>query len=263
MNDHAPPLTETAPKRRHVGQRFFPEMGVGGFSHVDGSIAFYSQIAALLKPADRVLDFGAGRGEQIIDDPVAYRRRLVNFKGRCARVDGCDIDPVVRTNPYLDSAEVLTPGEPLPYEDESFDLVVARYVFEHVDDPEWMARELLRITKPGGWICAMTPNSWGYIALAARMVPNRLHARSLRRIQPDRKAEDVFPTRYRMNTRAALRRWFGARADVYAWRASSEPAYHFGSPLIFGAFKLLHKLLPDALQTTLYAFIHKRPASQE
>lgn len=114
MNDHAPPLTETAPKRRHVGQRFFPEMGVGGFSHVDGSIAFYSQIAALLKPADRVLDFGAGRGEQIIDDPVAYRRRLVNFKGRCARVDGCDIDPVVRTNPYLDSAEVLTPGEPLP-----------------------------------------------------------------------------------------------------------------------------------------------------
>jgi 2-polyprenyl-3-methyl-5-hydroxy-6-metoxy-1,4-benzoquinol methylase len=47
-------------------------------------------------------------------------------------------------------------------------------VFEHIEDPEWLARELLRIVKPGGLIAAFTPNKFGYFAVAARMVPNRL-----------------------------------------------------------------------------------------
>ncbi len=136
-------------------------------------------------------------------------------------------------------------------------MVVSRYVFEHVDDPDWMSRELLRITKPGGWICATTPNSLGYIAIAARMVPNKLHVKALTRIQPDRKPEDVFPTFYSMNTRTALKRWFGEKAEVHAYYASSEPHYHFNSPFIYSTFKFLHKVMPDRLQNTLFAYIHK------
>jgi hypothetical protein len=54
-----------------------------------------------------VLDFGAGRGEPIVDDTVAYRRHLSNMKGRCAHLAGCDIDEAVLDNPYLDHAEVI------------------------------------------------------------------------------------------------------------------------------------------------------------
>ena len=257
MNDHVAPAPSD-PRQPSVVSRFFPEKTVSGFTHVDGTIGFYTQIAALLRPEHRVLDFGAGRGEQIMDDPIGYRRTLVNFQGRCAHVEGCDVDPVVLSNPFLDSAKVLVPGDPLPYPDASFDIIVSRYVFEHVDDPAWMARELLRITKPGGWICAVTPNSFGYIAMAARMVPNRHHVRALSRIQPGRKAEDVFPTRYRLNTRRALERHFGGEAVVHTYTASAEPAYHFNSSVVFGTFKLLHKLLPDFFQTTLFIFINKR-----
>jgi len=251
MTDHP------ATRSRKIVERFFPEVAVSGFSHVDGSVGFYSQIAARLKPTDQVLDFGAGRGEPIMDDPVPYRRALANLQGRCAHVEGCDVDPVVLTNPFLDSARIIKISEPLPYQDASFDMIVSRHVFEHVEDPAWMAQELLRVTKPGGWICAVTPNSWGYIATAARMIPNWLHVRSLKRIQPERKAEDVFPTKYRMNTKWALKRWFGDHANIYAYLASSEPAYHFNSYFIFGMFKVLHKLLPEALQTTLFIFIRK------
>ncbi|WP_373474687.1 hypothetical protein [Sphingorhabdus sp.] len=91
----------TTSEKPSIHQHFYPEAKATGFSHVDGGIAFYTQIAALLKPTDHVLDFGAGRGEQIVDDPVAYRRFLTNFQGRCARVEGCDVDPVVLTNTNL------------------------------------------------------------------------------------------------------------------------------------------------------------------
>ncbi|MGA7051835.1 MAG: class I SAM-dependent methyltransferase, partial [Mycobacterium sp.] len=97
--------------------RFYPESNVGGFSHVDGTVVFFSQIAALLRPTDHVLDFGAGRGEPILDDQVPYRRHLSNMEGRCAHLTGCDVDEVVLDNPYLDQAVVIDPDSPLPYPD--------------------------------------------------------------------------------------------------------------------------------------------------
>jgi SAM-dependent methyltransferase len=239
-------------------RRFYPESNVGGFSHVDGTVTFFTQIAAILRATDRVLDFGAGRGEPLHDDPVDFRRELGNLKGRCAHLEGCDIDEAVLDNPFLDHAEVFKAGAPLPYDDEAFDIVIARSVFEHIEDAEWLGRELLRVTKPGGLIAAVTPNQYGYIALAAGLVPNSMHVATLRSVQPGRKAEDVFPTYYRLNTPKALKRVFGSGADVYAVRGASEPGYHFGSPLVFRVVRWINKHVPSALQPTLYVYIRKR-----
>lgn len=251
-----------APARTGPAAHFYPEIGVAGFSHVDGTVQFFNQVAALLDPAHRVLDFGAGRGEPIADDPVPYRRRLSDLRGRCAHLEGCDVDPVVLDNPFLDGARQIAIGAPLPYPDASFDMIVSRSVFEHVADPRQVAGELLRVLKPGGWLCAVTPNAWGYLAFFARLVPNRLHAAALRHVQPGRKAQDVFPTLYRMNSRRALRRLFGGEADIYLTRTSAEPAYHFNNIIVFAAFYALHKILPAVNQTTLNIFIRKHPLAQ-
>ncbi|MEO3761512.1 methyltransferase domain-containing protein [Mycobacterium sp. B14F4] len=239
-------------------RRFHPEANVGGFSHVDGTVAFYTQIASILRPTDVVLDFGAGRGEPIIDDAVEFRRHLSNLKGRCAHLEGCDIDDAVLQNPYLDHAEVIAPGASLPYPDEHFDIVLARSVLEHVDDPHFVARELMRVTKPGGLIAAITPNKYGYIATGARLVPNRMHVKALESAQPQRKPEDVFPTRYRMNTAAALRRAFGPDAEVNVGYWAAEPAYHFGRPVVYRIIRWLNKHAPAVLQPTLLIYIRKR-----
>jgi SAM-dependent methyltransferase len=241
-----------------IARRFYPEIAVGGFSRDDASIEFYSRIAALLKPTDRLLDYGAGRGAQILEDASAYRRSLKIFRGRVAHVEGCDIDAAVRENPFLDHAEVFDPALPLPYTDASFDIVHAHWVFEHVEDPARVAAELLRVTKPGGHICAMTPNKAGYIAIASRLAGNANHVPLLRKVQPGRRDFDVFPTRYRLNTVQAVQRAFGGGADVTAYCIASDPSYHFNKPPLYAAFKLLHKLIPNALAPVLLVFARKR-----
>lgn len=244
--------------KNRLERRMYNEANVSGFAHVDQEVAFFTQVAALVRPDDVLLDFGAGRGAWFEDEASHYRKWLQNFRGRVAHVDGCDIDPVILDNRSLDAALVFAPGEPLPYPDNRFDIVVCRYVFEHLPDPEWAARELLRVTRPGGWICALTPNKWGYVAIAARLIPNRLHVAALRFIQPHNKAADIFPTTYRLNTPGAVRHHFGAGADVYHYRTSAVPSYHFGSAILFRLLQLFHKLLPPPLHVGLRLFIRKR-----
>jgi ubiquinone/menaquinone biosynthesis C-methylase UbiE len=42
----------------------------------------------------------------------------------------------------------------LGFDDESFDLAVARLVFQYLADPQAAADELFRILRPGGFVCA-------------------------------------------------------------------------------------------------------------
>lgn len=245
-------------RKHRLERKIYAEANVSGFSHLDQEVAFFTQVAALLRPTSVVLDFGAGRGEFIEKDPSTHRVWLQNLRGRCAHVDGCDPDPIVLGNPTLDSAVVIQPGKPLPYDNGRFDLIVARYVFEHISDPKWAAAELLRVLKPGGWICAMTPNRWGYVALASRLVPNFMHPRALSRVQPGRNSKDIFPTVYKLNRPSAVKRYFGYAAEVYHYSTSAVPSYNFGSLAVMRLQQLLHRLTPPMFDVGLRFFIHKR-----
>jgi SAM-dependent methyltransferase len=129
-------------------------------------------------------------------------------------------------------------------------------VFEHVVDPVPVARELLRILKPGGYLCARTANKYGYVTIAARLVPNTSHVGWLKRVMPERHAEDVFPTAYKMNTVRDIERLFPGCA-VSWYRDSAGPSYYFGNGLIYRLMLGVHKLLPNWAATGLCFFIRK------
>lgn len=55
-------------------------------------------------------------------------------------------------------AEVLlVPGQPLPFPDDSFDVVLCTQVLEHVEDAGGLIVEVQRILKPGGCVVATVP----------------------------------------------------------------------------------------------------------
>jgi SAM-dependent methyltransferase len=238
-------------------ERWYPEVRVGGFTLVDGTVAFYDRINSVLEPDFVVLDLGCGRGAAA-DDPLPWRRQLQIFKGRCARVIGADVDPVGTSNPLLDEFRLIEGGK-LPLDDSCIDLCIADAVLEHVDDVERFFSECARVLKPGGYLFIRTPNAWNYASIATRLIPNDLHARVLGRVQPNRKEEDVFPTVYRCNSvrklRAALTRH---GFDVVVRTYEAEPAYlSFASvPYLLGV--LHQRYAPQAIRRTLYAFALKR-----
>jgi SAM-dependent methyltransferase len=50
--------------------------------------------------------------------------------------------------------------EALPFEDESFDVVVAGELLEHVRDPERLVGETRRVLRPGGTLAGSVPNAF-------------------------------------------------------------------------------------------------------
>jgi SAM-dependent methyltransferase len=238
---------------------FYPENGAGGFSRCDGTIQFYQRVHALLRPDDVVLDFGAGRGAAHYQDVSRYRKSLRNLRGEGRRVIGVDIDPIVSTNPCIDEAVVIDAVSPLPFAKDTFDLIVSDSTFEHVSDAAQIAYELDRVLKVGGWICARTPNRHGYVALMNRIVPAGIARRLVSSAQPDRKAEDIFPAYYRMNTLGKLKVLFPSdRYEHMSFAFDSEPRYHFNQRVIFLLLLVLHGLTPPGLRNTLLSFIRKR-----
>lgn len=234
----------------------FPERNVANFVHRDERHVFFSLLSELAEPHHTVVDFGAGRG-LLLERGGRHLRTVSNLKGRCRRLIGVDVATEVMRNPALDEAMVVEPGGAIPLPDNSADIVYSYAVFEHVADPEPVASELQRILKPGGWLCAWTPNKWGYVGIGARLIPNRHHARVLDIVSPQGRGEqDVFPVAYRMNTRQALRRLF-PRLEDHSFGFNGQPSYNFGSPLVARLLLMYMALTPRSLAKSLMVFMRK------
>lgn len=232
----------------------FPEVAAGGFSRYDGTIEFYTRVRSLLPPRAIVLDFGAGRASFLETERVPYRRDIQDLRDATSAIHAVDVDPAVLSNPLATQAH-LYDGKVLPLDDDMFDLVVADFVLEHLADPGPSIHELRRVTRPGGWICARTPNKWGYIGVGARVVPNSMHKRFLRRLQPERFEVDVFPTRYNANTRTKLRTLFPSDMfELVVYGHPGDPSYIGHSRFFEQSLAAANRLTPERLAPMLLVF---------
>ena len=241
---------------RTLVDAFYPETSFGGFSRVDGTIAFYQRVNALLAPSSVVLDVGCGRGEYA-DDQVVSRRELRCLRGKCAAVIGIDRDSTAISNTCIDEFRTISGGH-WPLGSETVDLCLIDNVVEHVADPDRFFDECFRVLRPGGFVCVRTPNSLGYATVMARLVPNFAHSAVLARVQRTRQAVDIFPTLYRCNSPRRLRRTLlrhGFKGIVFGhW---PEPAYLGFSTFAFALGAAWAALAPSVLQGTLFAFARR------
>ena len=148
------------------------------------------------------------------------------------RFAGVDLDPGVMDNPLLSDATVADLAR-LPYPDETFDLVISKYVFEHLEGPALVMKELHRVMKPGAHLLVHTPNRWHYVTISAALTPTRFHRWFNER--RDRRAVNTFPTTYRANDRRTLQRLARAtRFQIVEFEpVETKPDYLFFHPLAY------------------------------
>ncbi len=110
----------------------------------------------------RVLDLGCGTGRHVLE--------LSKGKGS---IIGADLsrEDLLRARYLLEIMRrrgevgarvhwLQTAGERLPFADESFDRVLCTETLEHVDDDSVLARELVRVLKPGGILAVSVPDEY-------------------------------------------------------------------------------------------------------
>jgi SAM-dependent methyltransferase len=232
---------------------FYPEALFGGFTDIDGTVAFFNRVNSLLEPSFVVLDVGCGRGA-CDEDSVVLRKNLRILKGKVAKVIGIDVDRNAQENPFLDEFHLIQ-GHSWPVESNSIDLIVCDNVLEHIEEPGQLFLEIHRVLKNGGYLCIRTPNRWSYIAIIATLIPNKYHSKVTAVVQDGRKDEDVFPTIYKCNSIRTIKNIMtknGFECVVYGYEA--EPSYLSFSRIAYFLGVLHQRLAPAFMKPAIFAF---------
>jgi len=115
-----------------------------------------------VEPQARVLDCGVGNGslsialDSLMKGPVDFHAIDTSAE---MLVQAKSVMQHAGLAPHLQQADVLS----LPYEDQSFDVVMAAHVLEHLPDPQIALAEMVRVLKPGGmvFLCVTRPSLFG------------------------------------------------------------------------------------------------------
>jgi SAM-dependent methyltransferase len=112
----------------------------------------YTVVREYAKPDDRLLEigFGEGYGTEIVEPWIAEYVGVEVERDAVAHASDTYGRPTASFVHY--------DGARLPFDDASFDLVIAFQVLEHVPDPEAFLREAKRVTRPGRSVLMVTPN---------------------------------------------------------------------------------------------------------
>jgi ubiquinone/menaquinone biosynthesis C-methylase UbiE len=127
---------------------------------------YHRGIAAITtRSIDPLLDAaGVAEGMRVLDLATGPGYAAARAAERGADAVGMDFSPEMlelaqRLHPELELRE--GDANALPFDDESFDVVVANFLMPHVSDLQGAVREAARVTRPGGRVALTTWDSPG------------------------------------------------------------------------------------------------------
>ncbi|MDX9970360.1 MAG: class I SAM-dependent methyltransferase [Candidatus Gracilibacteria bacterium] len=140
----------------------------------------------------KILDIGCGHGDFMKE---VYDKTNFSF--------GIDPDAsALEKNSFIKNKFVAS-AEKLPFQDNTFDIVVSAWVLEHIQNPRESFSEIFRVLKPGGKVIFLTPNVWNYNVWIIRAIPERFHEFFTKRLY-NRKDHDTYPKSYKINSEKSL-----------------------------------------------------------
>ena len=147
-----------------------------------------------------LLDEALQAGAVALDAGCGRTTRLRDYRDRITRLVGVDSDEAAgRENPFLDEFVPADLDHSLPFDEDSFDLVYANFVVEHLEHPERGFAEWRRVLRPGGRLVLLTSNRASPLMAAADRLPQRARL-LIKRRGAGAVERDVYPTRYLANT---------------------------------------------------------------
>jgi SAM-dependent methyltransferase len=212
---------------------------------------FYADLVrSKLEPSSRVLDLGCGRGGLVeqLEHPLN-------------QVFGVDADVASLQEHRLAGKLSLTAAlsHNLPFPDESFEVVFASWVLEHLAEPERVMVEIGRVLRPGGLFIFITPNK-RHPLVALNSLINRFSnfQDELVRLFYGRVSADTFPAYYRANTSTEIRQMAAeAGMALVVSQAIPDPTYLALRPNWFNAAVRLEERLPPHRAIHLVGMIEK------
>ena len=118
-----------------------------------------------IHPGHIVLDVGCGPGTDTI--PLAQK---VSSSGQVFGIDH-DMKMIAEAEQRALKARVsgwvthkCADAKALPFESDYFDACRSERLFEHLPDPQTVFSEIVRVTKPGGWIVVLD-SDWGTLSI--------------------------------------------------------------------------------------------------
>jgi len=202
-------------------------------------------IASHMTPDALVLDLGCSRGDP--DLPAMLEGR---------GVVGLDTDMAGLRANHLASLCLQGTLRDLPLAAEAFDVVVAKWVVEHLEHPGIEFQECGRVLRPGGVFILLTPNTYSFFTILSRMLPYRLKQVFKGKLFGLHE-EDTFRTWYRANSRRELERHL-SRAGFREERFERLPGmwtFFIFSAIIARAVRALERIqlhIPGLRGTTTY-----------
>jgi SAM-dependent methyltransferase len=153
-----------------------------GWSHADGPDLRWLVEAAAPRPADRVIDLGAGAGHATLA-----------LAPHVARIDAIDPTPEMLSVAARLAAQraitnvewVAARADALPYPAATFDIAISRFSIHHWPDPAGALHEVARVLRPGGRIVLIdlvSPEEAGLDTFlnTVELLRDPTHGRSLR-----------------------------------------------------------------------------------
>ena len=155
------------------------------------------------RPGMRWLD--AGCGHSLIPQWMQGADEIEQkFLAEAQSIVGADVDAQSLSSPSS-IRRIACDLEALAFENETFDFITCNMVVEHLAAPMRVFREYFRALRTGGVVIILTPNLYHWANIVSLLTPFWFHSWILKKLF-NCEPEDVFPTRYRCNTKKAMQK---------------------------------------------------------
>ncbi|MFH1175235.1 MAG: class I SAM-dependent methyltransferase [bacterium] len=167
-----------------IVKKYYPEFKDVGYF-------FKKYLEKYINSDSEILDIGCGR--------QAFGAEF--YKKAKKRV-GVDPDQEALNDNKLMDEKYCCDERNIPNSIGQFDVIIAQWVLEHMENPDKSFEEIERLAKPGGYFIFMTPNIYSPLILFSKICPIFLKKRFRGKLGI--KEEDTYPTCYRANSAAKI-----------------------------------------------------------